>query len=38
MPVDDIDGAAALGDISGSTKYEHIEKVIQDGHYIRFIS
>ena len=33
MPVDDIDGAAALGDISTSTKYEHIEKVSQDGHY-----
>lgn len=33
MPVDDIDGAAALGDISSSTKYEHIEKVLQDGHY-----
>ncbi|MGM9943539.1 MAG: methyl-accepting chemotaxis protein [Lysinibacillus sp.] len=33
MPVDDIDGAAAIGDISSSTKYEHIEKVLQDGHY-----
>ena len=33
MPVDDIDGAAALGDISSSTKYEHIEKVLQDGHH-----
>ena len=33
MPVDDIDGVAALGDISTSTKYEYIEKVLQDGHY-----
>ena len=33
MPVDDKDGAAALGDISTSTEYEHIEKVLQDGHY-----
>ena len=33
MPIDDKDGAAALGDISSSTTYEHIEKVLQDGHY-----
>ena len=33
MPIDDKDGAAAIGDISTSTKYEHIEKVLQDGHY-----
>ncbi|WP_431028285.1 methyl-accepting chemotaxis protein [Lysinibacillus sp. LZ02] len=33
MPVDDTEGAAALGDISSSTTYEHIEKVLQDGHY-----
>ena len=33
MPVDDTDGAAAIGDISESTKYEHIEKVLQDGHH-----
>ena len=33
MPVDDTENAAALGDISESTKYEHIEKVLQDGHH-----
>ena len=33
MPVDDENRAAAIGDISTSTKYEHIEKTLQDGHY-----
>ena len=33
MPVDDIENAATLGEISTSTKYEHIEKVLQDGHH-----
>ena len=33
MPADDIEGAGALGDESGSTKYEHIEKVIENGSY-----
>ena len=33
MPVDDTENAATLGEISTSTKYEHIEKVLQDGYH-----
>ncbi|WP_234417288.1 MULTISPECIES: methyl-accepting chemotaxis protein [unclassified Lysinibacillus] len=33
MPVDEKDGAAVLGEVSGSTKYEHIEKVVNDGSF-----
>ncbi|MEK4082031.1 methyl-accepting chemotaxis protein [Solibacillus sp. FSL K6-1126] len=33
MPADDTENAGKLGDPSGSTKYEHIELVIEDGQY-----
>lgn len=33
MPKDDTENAAALGEESGSTKYEHIEKVIENGSF-----
>lgn len=33
MPADDTENAGKLGDPSGSTKYEHIEHVIEDGQY-----
>jgi methyl-accepting chemotaxis protein len=33
MPVDETELAGALGEKSGSTKYEHIEKVIENGSY-----
>lgn len=33
MPVNEKELAGALGDKSGSTKYEHIEKVIKNGSY-----
>lgn len=33
MPADDTENAGKLGDPSGSTKYEHIERVIEDGQY-----
>lgn len=33
MPADDTENAGKLGDPSGSTKYEHIERVIEDGQF-----
>lgn len=33
MPVDEKEGAAVLGEVSGSTKYEHIERVVNDGSF-----
>lgn len=33
MPADDTENAGKLGDASGSTKYEHIERVIKDGQF-----
>lgn len=33
MPADDTENAGKLGDASGSTKYEHIERVIEDGQF-----
>lgn len=33
MPADDTENARKLGDPSGSTKYEHIERVIEDGQF-----
>lgn len=33
MPIDDIENSAAIGDVSKSTKYEHIEQVIKNGSY-----
>lgn len=33
MPVDEKDGAAVLGEVSGSTKYEHIDKVVKEGSF-----
>lgn len=33
MPADDTENAAGLGDASGSTTYEHLQKVIEDGSY-----
>lgn len=33
MPVDDNENAAALFDVSSSTKYEYIEQTLQDGYY-----
>src|SRR5690606_39154607 len=33
MPADDTENAGMLGDPSGSTKYEHIERVNEDGRF-----
>ncbi len=33
MPADDTENAGKLGDPSGSTKYEHIERVIEEGQF-----
>ena len=33
MPIDDTEGAAAIYEVSGSTKYEHIAQVIEQGRY-----
>lgn len=33
MPADDTENAGKLGEASGSTKYEHIERVIEDGQF-----
>lgn len=33
MPADDTENAGKLGEASGSTKYEHIERVIADGQF-----
>ncbi|MEK4387640.1 methyl-accepting chemotaxis protein [Solibacillus sp. FSL W7-1464] len=33
MPADDTENAGVLGDPSSSTKYEHIERVIEDGRF-----
>lgn len=33
MPADDTENAGKLGEASGSTKYEHIERVIKDGQF-----
>ncbi|WP_339174167.1 methyl-accepting chemotaxis protein [Solibacillus sp. FSL R5-0691] len=33
MPSDDTENAGKLGEVSGSTKYEHIEHVIEDGRF-----
>ncbi|MEK5186708.1 methyl-accepting chemotaxis protein [Solibacillus sp. FSL W7-1324] len=33
MPSDDTENAGKLGEVSGSTKYEHIERVIEDGRF-----
>ncbi|RHW35038.1 methyl-accepting chemotaxis protein [Lysinibacillus yapensis] len=33
MPADDTENAAALGETSGSTTYEHLQNVLNDGFY-----
>lgn len=33
MPVEDTENAATIGDASGSTTYEHLQKVLKDGSY-----